>query len=227
MRKLKNGPANLPVAGMFAVLGALVVFASAQPARADHLTSYGTVDAIDHTFASGGGIFSGATTSGADDSWLVFAANAGDSLTVSFTTPSASLDGVVFREVTNGIVEVGDVANVTNFGFNRTGAGTDLVVQHAGYNFGGYFFNSGLPGTLNFTAAATGQYAIGITAENERSDLAGPYTVTLSGNTANVSGPVVPEPSTFALLGIGAVCLVGYRRKRRRAHVADGDSQEV
>jgi len=51
------------------------------------------------------------------------------------------------------------------------------------------------------------------------------YTVTLSGNTANVSA--VPEPSTFALLGIGAVCLVGYRRKRRRAHVADGDSQEV
>jgi len=50
------------------------------------------------------------------------------------------------------------------------------------------------------------------------------------GNTANVSGgtpPAVPEPSSLVLLGIGALCLIGYRRKRRRAHVADGDSQEV
>ena len=127
--------------------------------------------------------------------------------------------------MTNGIVEVGDVANVTNFNVDQTGAGTDLVVQHPGFQSGFYFFRSSAPGTLNFTAAATGQYAIGITASNSLNSAAGPYTVTLSGNTANVSA--VPEPSSLVLLGIGAVCLVGYRRKRRRAHVADGDSQEV
>jgi len=42
-----------------------------------------------------------------------------------------------------------------------------------------------------------------------------------------VNPNAVPEPSSLALLGIGTLCLIGYRRKRRRAIAAGRGSEQV
>jgi len=123
-----------------------------------------------------------------------------------FSIDGHYLEGVVFREVTNDVLEIGDAANVTVFGFDRTGAGDDLVVQHGHYGstpastnyaFGSVYDDS--PGggkLLTFTASVTGFYAIGISAGNEGSVGGGfgPWSVELSGNTG---GPDSDDDGVF------------------------------
>ena len=153
----------------------------AATANASHATFFGVIDAIDHTFPSGGGVFAATPTGPTDDAWLSFSANAGDNLVID----GAGIFGpnmVLFREVTNGVVEVGDVAGVTNFNIDQTGNGTDLVVQHPGFRGTG-IDQYVVPGTINFTVLFSGQYVIGLSPANESSTFVGTSTVTLSGNT--------------------------------------------
>jgi hypothetical protein len=188
-------------------------------ASASTLTTLSSVDFIDHVFASGGGSHTKSLTSGADDGWWVFAANTGDTLTITFSASSgtsgapAAYDGAVMLESSDGVVAIGDMAGVTDFSFDRMGAGTDLVVQHPGFNpfpIGSYLFGSGSTQFITFVAAATGQYVIGVSCSNETCVGGSAVTVQLSGNTAQV-----PEPSTGLLLGVGLM-LVGTPSVRRR-----------
>lgn len=201
---------------------------SGSAAGASMMTQLGSVDFIDHVFAAGGGSYTKSLTGGPDDGWSVFAANLGDTITVTFSATTgtsnapAAYDGAALLEVNDGIVAVGDAANITDFSFNRMGAGTDLIVQHPGFNLpgGSYLFGSGSSQSVTFTAAATGQYAIGVSCSDEMCVNGSTFTVQLSGNTASV-----PEPGIGALLGLGLAALAaavpnegrkGKRRSRSR-----------
>jgi len=197
---------------LFSVLAAGLMCAA--PAQAGHITHFGSVDAIDHVFGPGGGLFAGVLTSGTDDSWMVFNATAGDNLVVTFSTNESFQQGAVFREVTNGVVEVGDLAGVTNWTTSNLGLGTDLVVAH-GLFANQHNFGTGVGGSavLNLAVTVTGQYVIGVTTNNEDGSRAGPFTVDLQGNTVPI-----PEPASCALLGVAlAVVVYGARKKKATA----------
>jgi hypothetical protein len=196
------------VALMTSLLGAAAASAST-------MSTLSSVDFIDHVFASGGGSYTKSLTSGADDGWSVFGANAGDTINVTLSaTPGtsatpAAYDGAVLLEVTDGIVAMGDFALVTDFSFDRMGSGNDLVVQHSGFNPfpSAYLFGSGSTQIISFVAATTGQYAIGVTCSDELCIAGSTFTAQLSGNTA-----AVPEPGTGLLVGLGLCALGAVRR---------------
>jgi hypothetical protein len=169
------------------------------PLQADHMNSFGTVDAIDGTIAPGGGTASGMVANGADVGWIVFSATAGDTVTVEFGGGFGMGVGVIFREVTNGIVEVGDAANVSDFNGNHQGDGDDLVVETGTYGSPcpAYEFQcfAGTT-TVTFTASGSGQYAIGFQASNQQDPSAGTgaFEATVSVTSPVSSGAAFAQP---------------------------------
>ncbi len=160
--------------------------------------SFTTVDAIDGTIPDGGGTASGTLTSQTDAGWIVFYANAGDNVSIDFAGSTGFvIIGVIFREATNGIVEVGDAANVSNFSSSQQGAGTDLIVETGGYPDAGCLSNSyiarcaGTDGTASFVASGTGQYVIGFQALDQNNVFLGDggFSATVSGITAPAVAP--------------------------------------
>jgi hypothetical protein len=197
---------------------ALAILAGPGLASASTLTQLGTVDFIDAVFASGGGSYTKSLTGGPDDGWSVFAANSGDSLSVTLSASTgtsgaaAAYDGAVLLEVSDGVVAVGDAANISDFSINQLGSGTDLVVQHMGFNpgpGGSYQFTSSMSQTISFTAATTGQYAIGVSCSDETCVNGSTFTVQLSGNTATV-----PEPGALVLVATSALGLLAHSGNR-------------
>ena len=151
-------------------------------------------------------------SSGADDAWYVFNANSGDNLTITLTAATQIHVGALVREVANGLVEVGDAVNRTNFNTNQAGQGVELIVQNpippAVGSCGDYRFGAGCGiGAINFAVATTGQYAIVVSANNEVNF--GSYNVQLSGNTP------IPEPASAMLLSLGLSALALRRRAGR------------
>jgi len=64
---------------------------------------------------------------------------------------------------------------------------------------------------------ASGRFVrLNILGANANVNLVNSGELAFDATPASASPPAVPEPSTFALLGIGAVCLIGYRRTRKR-----------
>lgn len=207
---------------LFALVVALAILVGPFVVSASTLTQLGNVDFIDATFASGGGSYTKSLTGGPDDGWSVFAAQAGDNLSITLSASTgtsgafAAYDGAVLLEVNDGIVAVNDVANITNFSVSQLGAGTDLVVQHMGFNpgpGGSYQFTSTQSQMISFTATTTGQYAIGVSCSDEICVNGSTFTVQLSGNTA-----AVPEPSSALLtaLGLGLLATLRHAESSRR-----------
>jgi hypothetical protein len=191
------------------LLSAFFLFAGANIGTAADFGTLGTVDAIDGTFASGGGSFSGSLSSGADDDWLVFGGVAGDNIAITYSANGYSLHGIVLFETENGVVELGDVANITNFNFGHLGDGTDFSMQT---NFPTNFFST--PVVLNLTLANTGEYAIALKAINDNFISSNIWTVQLTGNTGTAGA--IPEPAALTLLGMGLVGLGAARRRRKK-----------
>lgn len=179
-------------------------------AAASHLTVFAPIDAIDHVFGPGGGSFTTTLASGSDDAWLVFDAAAGDLLSIT-ATGAFGTNVVLFREASNGVVEIGDRYTLTGeFDGNnlQTGTGLDLVVQDMNFHPCGDCYVA--PGSDTFTVSISGQYVIGLSAANEFESFVGPTTITLIGNTA------VSEPATLVLLGMSLVAF-GLMRVRSAA----------
>ena len=191
----------------------LAPFVFGSMAQAAHISEFTSIDAIDGVAPAGGGAFSGFLSAPGDDDWVAFFATAGDNVSVGLTTTAAFTDAAIFLESSNGIVEVGDVAGVINLNSDRTGAGTDLVIQHGGWTaFNNYTFqaNQGLV-TLNYTVATTGWHVLGLTINNEDPSRTGRWTADLSGNTGTAA---VAEPGALALFGLGLLGM-GLARRRR------------
>lgn len=183
-------------------------------ALASHVSVLGSIDEIDHVFGAGGGTVSGSLGSGTDDDWLVFGANAGDSINITVNEVGDwFLNAVLLQDTGNGVFEVGDEAGITDFNSSNVGEGSPLeVLAHIGAL---EFSDSG--SLLGFIAPFTGQFAIGLTSAND--NLATGWQVTLSGNTGTVGSTVVPLPAAFPLLvsAMAGFGLIGWRKRRRSA----------
>jgi len=80
--------------------------------------------------------------------------------------------------------------------------------------FGRYDFGSGVMETTKVSVSAADLQALNsLTIAN---DFRGTLGVELDNITVNSVASAVPEPSSLVLLGIGTLCLIGYRRKRRQ-----------
>jgi hypothetical protein len=189
----------------------LFVLCSAGQATASHFSILGSIDAIDHTFISGGGIFGGNLSSGSDDDWLVFAANLGDILTIS-----VEIDGnanfVLLQDTGDGSFAVGDAVNVTNFNINQVGNGSPIEILSCVAPTWETFCETGATEALTWAALYTGQYGIGISVTNDDNAFAGDWAVNLAGNTLAVEA--VPVPAAVWLFGSALIGLIGFSKRK-------------
>jgi len=237
MRKLKNGLAILAVAGMFAVLTArsqAAVILESEPNN-----SIATAQNVDGSFSldfsANIGDITGANTSTTIPHVTITATGDGTFDYYSFTVPSAGAIGIFDIDFGAGFIGSLD----TELGLYSAGSGAPLAANDDFFpvaaGAGGSI--SSLDSFIQHTFTSAGTFVIGVGEFNTTASFGGltgnvpdagdTYTLQISIQGASTAPAAVPEPSSLVLLGIGAVCLVGYRRKRRRAHVADGDSQEV
>ncbi|HSH00165.1 MAG TPA: hypothetical protein VLB27_08960, partial [candidate division Zixibacteria bacterium] len=178
-----------PVMAWALLLAAPLVLAS-------DTTYFGTIDAINGDFGTGTGSVAGTLASVNDNDWVTFDAVAGETveLLLSNTDDSGFLDFAIFRdENDNGVIEVGDVADVINFNVDQTGSGTDIVVQHGGWVpapldcEGLYCLAPGESAPFAFVAPATGQYVIGIASSNASQALDYSVEVVARGEAASTA----------------------------------------
>ena len=197
------------------VIAAAVMAAAtiSTPALASHVSNLGAVDAIDAVLASGGGNASGTLSTGADDAFIVFAANSGDTLNITVNQVGTwYLNAVLLFDTGDGNIQVGDNVGVTNFNSSQVGNGSPLqILAHIGSL---EFSTSGA--LNNFAVTQTGQYAIGLTSAND-SKVTG-WSLTGSGNTGTVGAPnAVPLPATLPLMLAGMLGMGAVSRRRKKA----------
>ena len=236
MRKLKNGPAILAVAGMFAVLTArsqASVILESEPnnsiATAQNVDGGFSLD-----FSANIGDTTGANTSTTIPHVTITATGDGTFDYYSFTVPSAGAIGIFDIDFGNGSGGSLD----TELGLYSAGGGSALAEDDDFSSIAGAGGSvSSLDSFIQHTFTSAGTFVIGVGEFNTLQsvggltgnvpDLGDTYTLQISIEGASTAPAAVPEPSSLVLLGIGAVCLVGYRRKRRRAIAAGRGSDQV
>ncbi len=122
-------------------------------------------------------------------------------------TPARSIDKVVFQVRTSG-----NELDYTSFGLKYTGstlAGTRTELERTAFG--------GPPGTPGSGFSVTSRYSWDLP-----NDYAGDFTVgfgsadiSVSFDAAALDVAFVPEPSTWALFGVGAAALIGVVNRRR------------
>ncbi len=191
-----------------------------------------------------GGRYIGGTGLGASSFGIFAGGGAGNSSTANrpFDTAMAIGDIFTVRIGYTSVTNAGEIGmnlfatNSFRFGLKFTGGGTNWQL-----NDGGSWFNTGIPWaggspgtTLNvsFTRRAGNSYDI-VLGQGANNYTGTNFTATsgfmdvdrvqfyssAQGSGQNVGFDnlsVVPEPSTYALLGLGALALGGYAARRRR-----------
>ena len=165
-----------------AVVCVAALVAAAGKAQACDGTNVNFIDTIDHMFPDGGGVFNGSILSGTDESWMVFAATAGDNIVVNYAnTSGGSKIASVFIDIGDGIIQVGDVMNISNWNNNNLGLGNPLQNVVGFMDQGGNGVFSGSPRSHTFVAPISGQYGIFMASCNSFSSGSGNFTVALTG----------------------------------------------
>lgn len=164
-----------------AVACVAVLIAQTGQVQACDGTNIGFVDTIDHMFPDGGGVFNGSLLSNTDESWMVFAATAGDDVVVSYTSSGGSKVASVFIDIGDGNIQVGDTMNVSNWNGNNLGAGSPLQ------NVVGFMDQGGntIFGTRShsFVAPISGQYGVVVAWCNSSASFDGNFVVTVTGTS--------------------------------------------
>jgi hypothetical protein len=153
---------------MFVLLGMIMFPVSSR-------ASHGTASVSDIDFTGMGSFSDNYTHSNTDHPWVVFNANAGN--TITFTLSTAFQQHYWIYQSTNGCVQVG----------NSTGNGCLTLLTQGG--------NGATSGTYSFTAPSTGQYAFQLDAFVGQS---GSFSMSFSGSTATtvLCNPTAPTFTT-------------------------------
>jgi hypothetical protein len=180
---------------VLAVIGLTIGLAICpRPAEATHIILSGTtIDAIDGVFGAGGGTFDGVLSPSPTWDWYVFAANAGDIITLETEPIAGQFDtGLsLVSDQTDGFPDVGDL-------YAPPGGNLNLLASD----------DDGGLGTLSliiFNVTTSGTYAVAVGGFGGST---GNFRLSLTGNTASV-----PEPSLAILF---ATAILAARRCRRR-----------
>lgn len=128
--------------------------------------------------------------------------------------------GAFFRDVVGGLVTFSFASAVDAFGFYVTGLQTDAVAQQTI----SYINGLGVTRTINMPSATGGGGAfvgfidfgqqISSVTFNATGDILAFDDLRFGKSVGN---PVVPEPSTYALMATGLVGILALRRKRKNA----------
>ncbi|KPC54803.1 FxDxF family PEP-CTERM protein [Amantichitinum ursilacus] len=133
---------------------------------------------------------------------------------------TGAFDDILNFSLSETLSDVGSSASSTNlkakvgFSYNIVDATVSLFKAGSTTAIGSYSFDGTTGDNTNwFNGLAAGDYFYEVTG-TATGKSGGLYTLTTNAFASNVTAPV-PEPETYALMGLGLVALVAARKKKR------------